>query len=114
MKFLVPCAVSVEVPPLGDAYHVLVVLLKQCEFLSRDVARDVTYNRSFKNSEDFERLSDLGQGEKPNVVATSAVANDHACHLELQQRLADGGAADSRSEERRVGKECRSRWSPYH
>ena len=25
--------------------------------------------------------------------------------------LADGGV---RSEERRVGKECRSRWSPYH
>src|SRR3712207_3343149 len=23
-------------------------------------------------------------------------------------------AKDSRSEERRVGKECRSRWSPYH
>ena len=22
--------------------------------------------------------------------------------------------ADQRSEERRVGKECRSRWSPYH
>src|SRR2546425_5063558 len=25
-----------------------------------------------------------------------------------------GGAANARSEERRVGKECRSRWSPYH
>ena len=24
------------------------------------------------------------------------------------------GGADDRSEERRVGKECRSRWSPYH
>src|SRR5215208_3250604 len=24
------------------------------------------------------------------------------------------GQASSRSEERRVGKECRSRWSPYH
>src|SRR5260221_2488767 len=24
------------------------------------------------------------------------------------------GAGDGRSEERRVGKECRSRWSPYH
>ena len=24
------------------------------------------------------------------------------------------GQARSRSEERRVGKECRSRWSPYH
>ena len=23
-------------------------------------------------------------------------------------------ASDARSEERRVGKECRSRWSPYH
>ena len=40
-------------------------------------------------------------------------------------RMAKGGKADSRlkragvsgynrSEERRVGKECRSRWSPYH
>src|SRR5688572_7579686 len=25
-----------------------------------------------------------------------------------------GGAVGTRSEERRVGKECRSRWSPYH
>ena len=25
-----------------------------------------------------------------------------------------GGRATTRSEERRVGKECRSRWSPYH
>src|SRR2546422_10817826 len=31
------------------------------------------------------------------------------------QRFADGRTAlASRSEERRVGKECRSRWSPYH
>ena len=29
--------------------------------------------------------------------------------------LSRGGANDpERSEERRVGKECRSRWSPYH
>ena len=25
-----------------------------------------------------------------------------------------GTTGESRSEERRVGKECRSRWSPYH
>ena len=25
-----------------------------------------------------------------------------------------GSATNGRSEERRVGKECRSRWSPYH
>ena len=28
--------------------------------------------------------------------------------------IATGGIDFSRSEERRVGKECRSRWSPYH
>ena len=26
----------------------------------------------------------------------------------------NGEKPDKRSEERRVGKECRSRWSPYH
>src|SRR5258705_9897465 len=32
------------------------------------------------------------------------------------KRLLDEGAwfREARSEERRVGKECRSRWSPYH
>ena len=30
----------------------------------------------------------------------------------MKQLMAGGGVA--RSEERRVGKECRSRWSPYH
>src|SRR3712207_7934931 len=30
----------------------------------------------------------------------------------LERVAADAG--ESRSEERRVGKECRSRWSPYH
>ena len=34
---------------------------------------------------------------------------------ELRERLEVGRDGNSlRSEERRVGKECRSRWSPYH
>ena len=32
----------------------------------------------------------------------------------LDAKTAFAGFIDSRSEERRVGKECRSRWSPYH
>src|SRR3712207_9199421 len=32
----------------------------------------------------------------------------------LQRKAAGGVTSDWRSEERRVGKECRSRWSPYH
>src|SRR3712207_8348091 len=31
-----------------------------------------------------------------------------------QLKSAMGGSGAARSEERRVGKECRSRWSPYH
>ena len=34
--------------------------------------------------------------------------------LELYQIDESYGDLDERSEERRVGKECRSRWSPYH
>ena len=30
------------------------------------------------------------------------------------QKSGDAAAAQERSEERRAGKECRSRWSPYH
>src|SRR5476649_2646165 len=33
---------------------------------------------------------------------------------ELAERNRPFGSKDGRSEERRVGKECRSRWSPYH
>src|SRR2546426_9361795 len=35
----------------------------------------------------------------------------HAIRLHPQRDVERGGG---RSEERRVGKECRSRWSPYH
>ena len=32
----------------------------------------------------------------------------------ISQLAYNSGLSDNRSEERRVGKECRSRWSPYH
>ena len=32
----------------------------------------------------------------------------------LSKQIPKSYAANARSEERRVGKECRSRWSPYH
>src|SRR3712207_6475123 len=35
-------------------------------------------------------------------------------HLTALRRTVSGPFAVTRSEERRVGKECRSRWSPYH
>src|SRR2546426_6716244 len=43
-------------------------------------------------------------------------ADEHRAERGLAELLADGapGRIIARSEERRVGKECRSRWSPYH
>ena len=35
-------------------------------------------------------------------------------YFKVKQDEWDNQWAKSRSEERRVGKECRSRWSPYH
>ena len=34
--------------------------------------------------------------------------------LETLRKIVGNEYIDVRSEERRVGKECRSRWSPYH
>ena len=34
--------------------------------------------------------------------------------LDIENKINDSISPQPRSEERRVGKECRSRWSPYH
>src|SRR5437660_12403207 len=47
------------------------------------------------------------------VIAGDSFEMDAVGALRLSP-LRRGLAIDSRSEERRVGKECRSRWSPYH
>ena len=47
-----------------------------------------------------EELVFLKEKKRPEIVAAIAEARSHG---DLK-----------RSEERRVGKECRSRWSPYH
>ena len=50
--------------------------------------------------------------------ARSAARRESVQHFELDRALSpeDSAALEAaiRSEERRVGKECRSRWSPYH
>ena len=47
-----------------------------------------------------------------NVLATSAMLKAGAVRGATGENAVVYNAA--RSEERRVGKECRSRWSPYH
>ena len=42
------------------------------------------------------------------------VGSSNALHTNLQAAVEASRVDADRSEERRVGKECRSRWSPYH
>ena len=46
------------------------------------------------------------------TLSVRAAASGTNLKAFIEKMLVD--YADNRSEERRVGKECRSRWSPYH
>src|SRR3989475_6604086 len=50
---------------------------------------------------------------RSNVACTIVVEGGHVVCAEVAT-IAPESSAGFRSEERRVGKECRSRWSPYH
>src|SRR5215475_3297162 len=48
------------------------------------------------------------------VVHDLYAASKPVDELSVAEALTQRNQIDERSEERRVGKECRSRWSPYH
>ena len=57
-------------------------------------------------------VQDLAQSDR---IRVQVPAVSPEVSTEIQNAIADkAGVAPARSEERRVGKECRSRWSPYH
>ena len=51
--------------------------------------------------------------ESKTVVATEVTDSSQTVY-ETAPQVAEPDNNSFRSEERRVGKECRSRWSPYH
>src|SRR3712207_8668544 len=83
-----------------------------CFFSSR--RRHTRYWRDWSSdvcSSDLQRDADFGS-------AAAAILQQEGCDAPEAAKVGavDDRAAPSlrRSEERRVGKECRSRWSPYH
>src|SRR5256885_11823976 len=48
------------------------------------------------------------------IVLNHSVVPGQAKRFDYVEREAEQSVSEERSEERRVGKECRSRWSPYH
>src|SRR5437016_14268032 len=72
---------------------------------------------------DYYKLTSVGEprpapdGRRIAFVVTTVVEDNDRRHSEIWMAPADGSSPAfryTRSEERRVGKECRYRWSPYH
>ena len=65
-------------------------------------------------------LSEVVDGYKLDTVIVRAVGGNIGVYYNMANSAGDSCMdgfriiESSRSEERRVGKECRSRWSPYH
>ena len=68
----------------------------QNNYLFSDIAKKVN---SFKVTHPKDKIIRMGIGDVTQPLAPAVI---EAMHKAV------------RSEERRVGKECRSRWSPYH
>ena len=58
---------------------------------------------------DFEYVVNFERNNQVTIHSKSGKEN-----TSLSKELINKFDAGQRSEERRVGKECRSRWSPYH
>src|SRR3712207_9392710 len=68
---------------------------------------------------DLARGTPVNHGEAVGVIAAQSIGEPgtqltlRTFHIGGAAQIADQSFIE-RSEERRVGKECRSRWSPYH
>ena len=75
----------------------------------------VTYVEEFDISDDLKEVTVKRQLEDGYEVLKLKTPCMLTCIKELNTpRYMNIEKIDDRSEERRVGKECRSRWSPYH
>ena len=71
---------------------------------------------AFANEQISAEISGDGQNQLSVKVRNSSNSevNDVSYQLNLPQGYEVDGHLRAEIEERRVGKECRSRWSPYH
>ena len=61
-----------------------------------------------------EKLSKVALEEIEQLINDGPTEEDCQTAKEVELRSIQEHKEENRSEERRVGKECRSRWSPYH
>ena len=93
-------------------YEVIFIDTKQIRFSSNYTEKNSkTSMTSFFKIENLKEIYVHEVIERNRGVSDLVIMGIPSGGVPLAQRLA---RAQLRSEERRVGKECRSRWSPYH
>ena len=104
--------------------RILMMHANKQEEVDKVYAGDIAAAIGLKNTTTGDTLCDadneviLEKMEFPEPVISVAIepktkASQEKMSVALQ-KLAEEDPTTTRSEERRVGKECRSRWSPYH
>ena len=78
------------------------------DFVNQSIANIKELLRQAEAARDAAKASQ----DAAKVSETNAKASENAA--KASENAAASSASAARSEERRVGKECRSRWSPYH
>ena len=88
---------------------------KGCNFLASDVTAIIKHTRDVAYMEDGEVAVLTREGIEVYDALEQKVEKKHFT-IDWEVSAAEKGGYQHfmRSEERRVGKECRSRWSPYH
>src|SRR3712207_7336220 len=94
-------------------------LLDYCFFFFSSRRRHTRYWRDWSSDVCSSDLNGLYQRNRlrrrPGTVAVAAAIQNKYNITVVPHILCSGfSREETRSEERRVGKECRSRWSPYH
>ena len=99
---------------LGDA--ICLIAAETPEILERAKALvKVDYEVLQPVLDPFEALKEDAPRIHPGIQPDGNVlAHEHLVRGNAEEVIANSKYKVTRSEERRVGKECRSRWSPYH
>ena len=89
------------------------------EKLAEDVMNEVATKRELALKADKIDMEEVKHGvvkldKKMNRMLDGMDAQVKQLDIIRTEQIAFNSAFNRRSEERRVGKECRSRWSPYH
>ena len=98
-------------PPAKQKYYDLEVLIIKMLLLLSDVLEDCDCWPFFINDSKLFLIIFLLSADNKRFCVTINVSFHYIKQTNLSLVLE---GHEYRSEERRVGKECRSRWSPYH